>query len=332
MSGNHRKTLITGGAGFIGSHLVEEFVKLGDEVRVLDNFSTGRRRNLECLGKAPMAIGRDFTVIEGDVRDYDTVSRAMKGTDVVLHQAALGSVQRSVEDPLTTQRINADGTLNVFVGAREHGVARVVYASSSSVYGDSERLPKREGEEGFPLSPYALTKRINEEHGRLFLDLYGLETIGLRYFNVYGPRQDSESDYAAVIPRFAAAIISGKRPVVYGDGKQSRDFTYVKDVVKANILALGTPSEACGRAYNVGTGSRVNLLELLDILNEILGTTAKPHFDPPRTGDVPHSSADPGLAKKMLGFTAGYDLRQGLGESIRWYKETLEADSGSRQK
>jgi len=202
-------------------------------------------------------------------------------------------------------------------------VLRVVYASSSSVYGDSLRLPKREGEEGLPLSPYALTKQVNEQYGRLFGDLYGLETIGLRYFNVYGPRQDPESEYAAVIPRFISALLSGRVPVVYGTGEQSRDFTYVKDVVRANLIALEAPSSACGRSYNIGRGDKVTLLKLLQTLQEILSTNISPKFEPPRSGDVMHSSADVELALKTLDFAAQHDLRSGLEQSIDWYKKNL---------
>jgi len=325
MSGENgsRSILVTGGAGFIGSHLVEALLERGDNVRVLDNLSTGKRENLTGLGDGRPQLGRDFEFIEGDVRDAAVVNDAVSGTDAVLHQAALGSVPRSVADPKTTQQVNADGTLNVFLAARDHGVARVVYASSSSVYGDSEILPKREGEEGAPLSPYALTKKINEEHARLFGRLYGLGTLGLRYFNVYGPRQDPSSEYAAVIPRFVTALLSGNSPVIYGTGEQSRDFTYVKDVVELNLLALDAPVEACGSAYNGGTGGRSNLLELLGTLQELLGTNIKPRHDPPRPGDVMHSSADPSQARKMLGFQPEYDLRRGLGESVGWYRENL---------
>jgi UDP-N-acetylglucosamine/UDP-N-acetylgalactosamine 4-epimerase len=228
-----------------------------------------------------------------------------------------------VADPITTQHVNADGTLNVFLAARAHKVSRVVYASSSSVYGDSQRLPKKEGEEGFPLSPYALTKQVNESYARLFHDLYGLQTIGLRYFNVYGPRQDPESEYAAVIPRFIMALLSARKPIIYGTGEQSRDFTYVKDVVEANLLALEAPADASGMAYNIGRGDKVSLLELLHTLQEILSVDLQPHHDPPRQGDVMYSSADTTHARQRLGFTAQRDLRTGLAESIEWYRQNL---------
>ncbi len=289
----------------------------------LDDLSTGKEENLHNLGNGRWRMGRDFEFVKGDIRDKYTVDEAVKGVDAILHQAALGSVPRSVADPLTTQEVNADGTLQVFWAAHNHGVSRVVYASSSSVYGDSELLPKREGEEGQPLSPYALTKKVNEEFGKLFNSLYGVETIGLRYFNVYGPRQDPTSAYAAVIPRFLTALLSGNPPVIYGSGKQSRDFTYVKDVVEANLLALDASVSACGAAYNIGCGDQVDLLYLLETLQKLLGTDIKPIFDPPRPGDVMHSSADASRVEKMLSFKARNDLMSGLEKSIHWYRENL---------
>ncbi len=320
---NTRLVLVTGGAGFIGSHLVEALLHRNYAVRVLDNFSTGKIENLEDLGNGRWKLGRDFELIEGDIRDEATVDRVVSGVQAILHQAALGSVPRSVEDPITTQQVNADGTLNVFQAARRHGVARVVYASSSAVYGDNTALPKKEGAEGLPLSPYALTKTVNEEYGRLFRQLYSLETIGLRYFNVYGPRQDSQSQYAAVIPRFVTALLAGTRPVIYGNGVQSRDFTFVEDTVEANFCALDAPAEACGAAYNVGMGGRWNLLTLLSILQELLGTAASPVHEAARPGDVMHSSADPSLAHNQIGFRGRFDLREGLRKSIEWYKKNL---------
>ena len=320
-----RKILVTGGAGFIGSHLVEGLLDTGNTVRVFDNFSTGKNTNLEGLGGGRWKPQRDFEVIEGDLRNPDEVTRAVTGMDAVLHQAALGSVPRSVEDPMTTQQVNADGTLAVFLAARAAGIERVVYASSSSVYGDSPHLPKREGVEGFPLSPYALTKRVNEDYARLFMDLYGTETVGLRYFNVYGPRQDPESEYAAVVPRFISALLEGRQPIVYGSGEQSRDFTYVKDVVTANLLALEAPTEACGQSYNIGRGSQTTLLELLDALQDLLGVSIAPRHEAPRAGDVMHSSADISKATKILGFQPQFDLRKGLAQGIEWYRENLSS-------
>lgn len=320
VAGNGKLVLVTGGAGFIGSHLVEMLVKAGYRVRVLDNFSTGNMENLANLGNGSIHPGEDFEVIAGDIRDAHIVDRATRNVQGVFHLAALGSVPRSVQDPMTTQTVNADGTLNVFVAARKHEVSRLVYASSSAVYGDSQTLPKREGTEGSALSPYALTKKVNEEYGRLFQQLYGFETIGLRYFNVYGPRQNPEGPYAAAIPRFISALLAERPPTIYGTGRQSRDFTHVTDVVKANVLAMDARREACGRSYNVGRGDRTTLLDLLAILQELLGTHIEPVFDKPRPGDVIHSSADTTAARKMLGFQAENDLRTGLTLSLDWYR------------
>ncbi|MFH0960893.1 MAG: NAD-dependent epimerase/dehydratase family protein, partial [Pseudomonadota bacterium] len=315
-SSTHKKFLVTGGAGFIGSHLVEQLLLDGHEVRVLDNFATGKRENLEQLGDGRFHPGRDFQFIEGDIRDFETLVSATTNLDGIFHQAALGSVPRSVADPLTTQDVNANGTLNVFWAAHKNNVERVVFASSSSVYGSSEELPKKEGHEGTPLSPYALTKKINEEHGKLFKNLYDLNTIGLRYFNVYGPRQDPTSDYAAVIPRFVTRLLSGEAPIVYGTGLQSRDFTFVKDVVRANLLAMEASSKACGESYNIGKGDQVSLLQLLDNLKSLLDADTEPIFAPVRSGDVMHSSADVTLAETRLGFRTEWDLGRGLQASI----------------
>lgn len=321
-SSTQQKFLVTGGAGFIGSHLVEQLLKDGHDVRVLDNFATGKRANLGELGEGVFRPGRDFQVIEGDIRDFGKLLSVTTGVEGIFHQAALGSVPRSVADPLTTQDVNANGTLNVFWAAHKNNVKRVVFASSSSVYGSSEILPKKEGHEGVPLSPYALTKKTNEEHSRLFKTLYDFNTVGLRYFNVYGPRQDPASEYAAVIPRFVTRLLSGMSPIVYGTGLQSRDFTFVKDVVRANLLAMEAPSDACGASYNVGKGDQVNLLELLDNLNKLLGLDIKPSFEPARKGDVMHSSADVTLANEKLGFKAERDLESGLRDSIEYYRKT----------
>jgi nucleoside-diphosphate-sugar epimerase len=280
--------------------------------------------NLEGLGNGSLVPGSDFQVIYGDIRNYRDVEKAVSGVDGIFHEAALGSVPRSIEDPLTTQNVNADGTLNVFTAARNRSVPRVVYASSSSVYGDSETLPKREGTEGKSLSPYALTKKVNEEFGRLFWDLYSLETIGLRYFNVYGPRQDPEGPYAAVIPRFVSGLLSGNRPVIYGTGRQSRDFTYVRDTVEANILAMDASLDASGAAFNVGSGERTTVLDLLNVIQDLLAVKLEPRFEPARPGDVKHSSADTSSARKVLRFSAARDLRTGLGESLEWYRANLK--------
>jgi nucleoside-diphosphate-sugar epimerase len=315
-----KKILVTGGAGFIGSHLVEGLLERGCEVRVLDNFFAGKMDNLQGLGNGEWNVGRDFELINGDIRDAETVDKAVAGVDAVFHQAALGSVPRSVADPITAHTVNVDGTLNIFWAAKKHGVSRVVYASSSSIYGDSEILPKKEGQEGFALSPYALSKRMDEYYGRLFNSLYGFGTVGLRYFNVYGPRQDPLSDYAAVIPRFCTALISGKQPTIYGTGQQSRDFTFVKDVVNANLLAMAAPESASGKAFNIGRGSSSTLLELLQTLQKLLGTNIEPKFEPPRIGDVMHSTADTSLTEGTLRFKATADLEGGLSKSIEWFK------------
>ena len=324
--------VVTGGAGFIGSHLVEDLAINGYHVRVFDNFVTGSMENLEQLGNGSLHPGRDFEVVRGDIRDVHAVDQVMRGAEAVFHQAALGSVPRSIEDPLTTHTVNADGTLQVFWAARHRNVRRIVYASSSSVYGDSESLPKCEGSEGRPLSPYALSKRIDEEYGRLFLQLYGLETVGLRYFNVYGPRQDPDGPYAAVIPRFISAVLSSRAPIIYGDGRQSRDFTFVKDVVQANLAAVSASTEACGAAYNIGRGDRTTVVELLATIQGLLGSSIEARFEDPRPGDVKHSSADTSAAQKMLGFAASTDLKTGLELSMDSYKNRLNRASSARAK
>ncbi|HUF77585.1 MAG TPA: SDR family NAD(P)-dependent oxidoreductase [Thermoanaerobaculia bacterium] len=297
--------LVTGGAGFIGSHLVDELVRLGARVRVLDDLSTGSRENLSHLG-------RSIELVEGDIRDPETCRSAAEGARFVFHQAALGSVPRSMADPATTVAVNVTGTTNVFAAARDAGVARVVYASSSSVYGDSDRLPKREGEEGRPLSPYALSKAMDEELARLFALCFGQQLLGLRYFNVYGPRQSPEGPYAAVVPRFFAACRAGEPPRIHGDGEQSRDFTYVADAVRANLLAAAAPAAACGHAYNVAGGRRTSVLELAEAIRELAGPCPPPLHEPARPGDVRHSQADPTAAREALGFTAEVDLAEGL--------------------
>jgi UDP-glucose 4-epimerase len=302
--------LVTGGAGFIGSHIVEALVEDGQRVRVLDNLSTGHRGNI-----APFLDRFEF--IEGDLRDEETVRRAVKGVDFVLHQGAIASVVRSVQDPIPTETANVVGTLNLLLAARDAGVQRVVYASSSSVYGDSPTLPKVETMPPRPKSPYAVSKMAMEYHCRVFSELHGLETVGLRYFNVFGPRQDPTSEYAAVIPKFITAMLRGEAPTIYGDGTQSRDFTYVSNVVAANLLATSAPSMA-GRVFNAALGARYTLLELVDTLNEILGTQIQPIFSPVRLGDVKHSQADISLIKEC-GYRAHLDFRTGLAETVKWY-------------
>jgi len=296
--------LVTGGAGFIGSHLAEVLVKSGNRVRILDNFATGARANL-----AALAGGVEF--LEGDLRDPATLEQAVRGVEVVFHQAALPSVARSLEDPVTTHAVNATGTLLLLQAARRAGVRRVVYASSSSVYGDSPTLPKREEMPTQPKSPYAVSKLAGEQYCQVFADALGLETVSLRYFNIFGPRQDPDSPYAAVIARFLAAIRRGERPVIYGDGQQSRDFTYVENVVRANLLAADAPG-ASGQAINVACGARVTLIELVEHLNRLLGTHLTPSFAPPRAGDVRHSQADLTRAAALLGYRPTVDFPEGL--------------------
>jgi len=307
--------LVTGGAGFIGSHIVDRLVQNGEKVRVLDNFSTGKRANIEHnLG--------EIDLINGSLTDMGTVRRAVEGVDYVLHQGALPSVPRSVNDPIGSNDANINGTLNLLVAARDAGVKRLVFASSSSVYGDSPSLPKHERMPPDPLSPYALTKLAGECYCRLFTDLYGLETVSLRYFNVFGPRQDPESQYAAVIPKFIKCMLKGERPVIYGDGLQSRDFTYVENNVEANILACSAP-RAVGEVMNIACGDRFSLLDLVDIINRILGTSIEPVFEPARPGDVKHSQADISKARELIGFEPKVGFVEGLERLVGWTRGNL---------
>ena len=305
--------LVTGGAGFIGSHLVEALLRRGDQVRVLDNLSTGRRENLE-----KNAAKVDF--LEADVNDAAAVGRAVAGCEVVFHEAALASVPRSVETPLETHAACASGTLNVLDQARRAGVRRVVYAASSSAYGNQPTPRKTETDLPSPLSPYAAAKLTGELYCQAFWHSYGLETVALRYFNVFGPRQDPNGPYAAVIPLFIKAILSGQRPTIYGDGGQTRDFTYVENVVQANLKAAAAPAEAAGRVFNVGNGQTVSLLDLLKTLNEIMGGRIEPIFAPPRAGDVRDSLADITLARQVLGYEPTVDLRDGLRPTVEFYR------------
>jgi nucleoside-diphosphate-sugar epimerase len=313
-----RSVLVTGAAGFIGSHLVDALVSRGAQVRALDNFATGRRENLEHVRHA-------IELLEGDLRDAETCRRACDGVFWIFHQAALGSVPRSVADPGMTIAVNVSGTVNIFAAARDARVGRVVYASSSSVYGDSAVLPKREGQEGKPLSPYALSKRMNEEAAEVFGRCFHMELIGLRYFNVYGPRQDPDGPYAAVIPRFFRACLRDESPVIYGDGAQTRDFTFVEDAVEANLLAATAPIESCGRAYNIATGRQTNLLELAGMIRQATGGSRPPAHQAPRPGDVPHSVADVTLVAKMLGYRPSVPLEAGLRASRSYYEHLNEA-------
>ena len=308
--------LITGGAGFIGSRLAHALVARGDRVRILDNFATGRRENLEGLGKGS-------EILEGSVDDPAVVERAMVGIEYVLHQAALPSVQRSVEFPLESHATNQTGTLRLLVAARKAAVRRFVYASSSSVYGDSPQLPKVETMPAAPLSPYAVGKLGGELYCRVFHRLHGLETVSLRYFNVFGPGQRPDSAYAAVVPRFVEAILSGKAPVIYGDGTQSRDFTYIDNVVQANLAACSAGPAAAGEAFNIACGEAVSLLDLLQKMAEVSGRDLTPRFEPPRSGDVRHSLADIGKATRLLGYRPSVTFREGL-------RKTLEAAGATR--
>ena len=309
--------LVTGAAGFIGSNIVEEIVNRGEKVVALDNLATGRISNLQLF--------RDrITFVQGDINDLDLLSRALDGVDYVLHEAAIPSVPRSVSDPLTSHEANATGTLKLLIAARDAGVKRVVFASSSSVYGDSPALPKHEGMSLHPLSPYAVNKLTGEEYCKVFTRLYGLPTVALRYFNVFGPRQDPKSQYAAVIPAFIAAALSGNRPAIYGDGLQTRDFTYVKNVVLANLVACAT-ERADGQAVNIACGERISLLDLMEQINENLGTSIEPIFEPERAGDVKHSLAATGKAEELLGFHPKIGFAEGLARTISYMKANPEA-------
>ena len=296
---------VTGGAGFIGSHLVDALVSRGAKVTVLDDFSTGSESNLA-------AVRNEIRLVRGDIRSVEDCRDAVAGATFVFHEAALGSVPRSMKDPVTTIDVNVRGTATAFAACREANVRRVVYASSSSVYGDSATLPKREGEEGRPLSPYALSKVMNEELADVFGRCFAMQLIGLRYFNVFGPRQSPEGPYAAVVPRFFAAVRAGRSPVIFGDGSQSRDFTYVGDVVEANLLAAGAGAEACGRAMNVAPGGGTTVRELAEQILVLHDSRQPVEFAPPRPGDILHSLADSTRARDLLGFQSRWEMRDGL--------------------
>ena len=306
--------LVTGGAGFIGSHIVERLVGEGHDVRVLDDFSSGHEANLE-------SFRTKVELIRGDIRDAQLVNDAVNGVDIVFHEAALGSVPRSVADPLTTHEVNITGTLNVLLAARDAGVKRVVYASSSSVYGETPVLPKSEDLTPQPLSPYALSKLAGEHYSSVFKHVYGFEIVSLRYFNIFGPRQDPESQYAAVVPRFITALLEGRAPVVYGDGLQSRDFTYVENVVNANLLASEAEGVA-GRAFNVACGGRYSLLDLLARIKEALGSGIDAIHEEPRAGDVRDSQASIESAQRELGYQVSVGFEEGLRRTVEWYRGT----------
>jgi len=304
--------LVTGGAGFIGSHLTEELVRRGHRVRVVDSLITGKRANLDHV--------RGVEFLEGDLADSEVAAKAVDGMDYVLHQAAIPSVPRSVKDPVTSHRANVDASLNVLIAARDADVKRLVYAGSSSVYGDAATLPKREDMAPNPLSPYALQKLVAERYGRMFTRLYGFETVSIRYFNVFGPRQDPGSPYSGVISLFATALIEGRQPNVFGDGEQTRDFTYVSNVVDGVLRACEAPM-AAGEVINVATGGRISINELLRTMNRIAGTNLTATYQPARMGDVRDSQADITKAKALLGYTPGVGLEEGLRHTLAWFRD-----------
>lgn len=313
------RILITGGAGFIGSNLVESLLRNSSvqKVRVLDNLSTGSLSNLEAFGGHAK-----FEFIEGDIRSYQTCMDACNGIDAITHQAALGSVPRSINDPITSNEVNVTGTLNIFTAAKEAGIKRIVYAASSSTYGDHPGLPKVEDKIGNPLSPYAVTKYVNELYARVYANLYGLELIGLRYFNIFGPKQNPAGPYAAVIPLFVKAVLDNEPPTINGDGEHSRDFTYVGNAVQANELALFTNNpEAINQVYNIACGEQTTLNELFTGLKSIAGSDLVPIYGPERTGDVKHSLADITKAQTLLGYQPDTTIQQGLKPTFEWYRK-----------
>ena len=312
------KFLVTGGAGFIGSNLCEAILNLGYQVRCLDDLSTGKQANVDLFLDNP-----DYEFIKGDIKDLGTCMKACEGVDYVLNQAAWGSVPRSIEMPLFYCANNIQGTLNMLEAARQNGVKKFVYASSSSVYGDEPNLPKKEGREGNLLSPYAVSKRADEEWAKQYTKHYGLDTYGLRYFNVFGRRQDPNGAYAAVIPKFIKQLLDGETPTINGDGKQSRDFTYIENVIEANLKACLAPYEAAGEAFNVAYGGREYLLDIYYGLTEALGLDIEPNFGPDRAGDIKHSNADISKAKELLGYDPDWSFGRGIKAAIEWYKENL---------
>jgi UDP-N-acetylglucosamine/UDP-N-acetylgalactosamine 4-epimerase len=320
-----RKILVTGGAGFIGSNLCEDLLAHGNEVTCLDNLSTGKEKNIASLRSDPR-----FRFIQGDIRELQTCRDAIAGQEIVLHQAALGSVPRSIDDPITTNSVNIDGFLNMLVAARDARVKRFVYAASSSTYGDSESLPKTEDRIGMPLSPYAVTKYAGELYAHVFAMHYGMEVIGLRYFNVFGRRQDPEGGYAAAIPKFTRLLIRHESPVIYGDGSTTRDFTYIDNVIQMNHLAATTSNrEALGEVFNTAAGANASLNDVVNLLKENLAAfdpkiaDIKVKYEPSRKGDIRHSLASITKAKKMLGYEPRFMLREGLREAVKWYWENL---------
>ena len=310
--------LVTGAAGFIGSNLCEAILNMGYRVRALDDLSTGKQENIDLFLDYP-----NYTFVKGDIKDYDTCLKACEGVDYVLNQAAWGSVPRSLEMPQFYCANNIMGTLNMMEAARQQGVKKFVYASSSSVYGDEPNLPKKEGREGNLLSPYALTKQCNEEWGKQYTRNYGLATIGLRYFNVFGRRQNPNGAYAAVIPKFLKQLLAGERPTINGDGMQSRDFTYIENVIEANLKACLAPKEADGEAFNIAYGGREYLNDIYFGLTKALGVDIQPIYGPDRKGDIKHSNADISKARALLGYDPDWDFKRGIAAAIVWYKENL---------
>lgn len=315
---NNSIFLVTGGAGFIGSNLCEVLLEKGYQVRCLDNLSNGKQSNVDLFINHP-----NYTFFNGNIVDLDVCMKACDGVDFVLHQAAWGSVPRSIEMPLLYEKINIKGTLNMMEAARQNKVKKFVYASSSSVYGDEPNLPKKEGREGNLLSPYALTKRVDEEYGKLYTKLYGLDTYGLRYFNVFGKRQDPNGAYAAVIPKFIKQLLNDERPTINGDGKQSRDFTYIENVVEANLKACKASKEAAGETFNIAYGGREYLIDIYNELCKALDKDIQPNFGPDRPGDIKHSNADISKARVMLGYTPEWSFERGIEAAIDWYRENL---------
>lgn len=312
------KFLVTGGAGFIGSNLCEAILNLGYQVRCLDDLSTGKQANVDLFADNP-----NYEFIKGDIKDFETCKKACEGINYVLNQAAWGSVPRSIEMPLFYSLNNIQGTLNMLEAARQQGVKKFVYASSSSVYGDEAHLPKREGTEGNLLSPYALTKRCDEEWAKQYTKHYGLDTYGMRYFNVFGRRQDPNGAYAAVLPKFIKQLLNDEQPIINGDGQQSRDFTYIENVIEANLKACLASHEAAGEAFNIAYGGREYLIDIYYTLTRALGKNIEPQFGPDRKGDIKHSNADISKAKELLGYNPQYDFERGLYEAIAWYTENL---------
>lgn len=320
-----KKVLVTGGAGFIGSNLCRSLLDHDNEVKCFDNLATGKRENIE-----PFLENENFTFVEGDIRDYDLCLKHTAGVDVILHQAALGSVPRSINDPLATNSVNITGFLNVLDAAKQNGIPRFVYAASSSTYGDSQALPKVEENIGMPLSPYAVTKYVNELYAHVYGNLHGMKIIGLRYFNVFGRNQSPEGAYAAAIPKFVSAFLRHESPVIHGDGKQTRDFTYIDNVIQINHLAATTENEnAFNQVYNVAVGHRTSLLEVIDTIKAALSNydpkigEIEVNFGPSRPGDVRDSLADISKAKKLLGYRPTHDFREGIVEAIEWYRNSL---------